>query len=338
MSASKPNPWERPAGQLGRFRFSTDDLPAKERLAIVNEVVAKRTRRQHIALRPEDRYYVHGESCVLPGMVAYRSSFSPMRIVRSRELLSDGNDSFVFSWFDQARLSTYRQRELAVGAGEATLIFASDQGSGIFPAATNHAVIMLPRNKLAPLLRDIDGCLMRPLPAGSPALGLLLRYLDIVYDQSAAPFALQEAIVAHVCDLIGVMCGATRDAEQEAKNRGIRAARLHVLKKTIRENLLNGGLSVSAIAARHRLTPRYVQMLFEESGTTFTEFVRSERLARAYRLLTSPATRDRKVLDIAISCGFGDLSHFNRAFRTHFGATPSDVRVHSTGTGSLAGS
>jgi AraC-like DNA-binding protein len=32
------------------------------------------------------------------------------------------------------------------------------------------------------------------------------------------------------------------------------------------------------------------------------------------------------IAQVAHENGFGDVSYFNRAFRRHFGATPSDVR------------
>ncbi|MGA2057754.1 MAG: AraC family transcriptional regulator [Bradyrhizobium sp.] len=42
--------------------------------------------------------------------------------------------------------------------------------------------------------------------------------------------------------------------------------------------------------------------------------------------LRNPAKKYFKVADIAQSCGFGDLSYFNRAFRRRYGMTPSDTR------------
>ena len=84
---------------------------------------------------------------------------------------------------------------------------------------------------------------------------------------------------------------------------------------------------MGAVAARHRLAPRFVQRLFEAEGTTFTEYVLAERLARARRVLTDPRFAGRKISTIAFDAGFGDLSYFNRAFRRHYGATPSELRA-----------
>jgi AraC-like DNA-binding protein len=47
------------------------------------------------------------------------------------------------------------------------------------------------------------------------------------------------------------------------------------------------------------------------------------RLRRAaVRLRNEPA----KIVDIALDCGFGDVSNFNRAFRAEFGVSPRAYR------------
>jgi len=43
-------------------------------------------------------------------------------------------------------------------------------------------------------------------------------------------------------------------------------------------------------------------------------------------LLQDPRWRYWKIAKIAAEAGFTDLSYFNRSFRRHFGATPSDIR------------
>jgi AraC-like DNA-binding protein len=72
------------------------------------------------------------------------------------------------------------------------------------------------------------------------------------------------------------------------------------------------------------------ESLFENEGTTFTEFVRNARLKRAYRMLIDPCLADRTISAIAFDTGFSDLSYFNRVFRRRFGETPSDVRAAKT--------
>jgi AraC-like DNA-binding protein len=65
---------------------------------------------------------------------------------------------------------------------------------------------------------------------------------------------------AHIHDLVAVTLGASRGAEEVAAGRGIRAARLQAIKDDICANLLHE-LNFANIAARHRVSPRYLRML-----------------------------------------------------------------------------
>jgi AraC-like DNA-binding protein len=76
-----------------------------------------------------------------------------------------------------------------------------------------------------------------------------------------------------------------------------------------------------------RLSPYHFLRTFEGlTGTTPHQYLLRVRLRRAaIRLRTEPA----KVLDIALDCGFGDISNFNRAFRAEFGVSPRAYRLSS---------
>jgi len=86
-----------------------------------------------------------------------------------------------------------------------------------------------------------------------------------------------------------------------------------------------------AIAAHIGVTPRYIHMLFEPEGMSFTQFVLGERLAAAHGMLNAPRHASDTITSIAYAVGFADLSHFNRSFRRRYGCTPSDVRMASRG-------
>ena len=146
---------------------------------------------------------------------------------------------------------------------------------------------------------------------------------DIIANGLAAQLHVDNAEAAN--DHLVLALGATREATEIAKGRGLRAARLNAIKADITENFARADLSVVEIAAKHQVTARYVQMLFEEDGTTFTEFLTGQRLARAHRLLCEPANQTA-ISNIAYDVGFGDLSYFNRRFRRQFGLTPREVR------------
>lgn len=104
-----------------------------------------------------------------------------------------------------------------------------------------------------------------------------------------------------------------------------RAAVLHEIEKRSSDP----GLSAIAVANLLGITARYVHLLLEETGTRFSHHVLDRRLERAAALLRDPQWRDRLIIEIAAEAGFTDISHFNRAFRRKFQATPSVIRKSS---------
>jgi transcriptional regulator GlxA family with amidase domain len=180
----------------------------------------------------------------------------------------------------------------------------------------------------------LDDRVVERIPGDSPALRLLRSYLGVAWDEQADAGAdLQRSLVTHVYDLMAVMTGATRAVAALAQERGIAAARLAVLKQDIGRHLAQPDLSVAALAQRHRCTARSIQRMFEAEGTTFTHYVLAERLARAHALLGDPRPRAEKISEVALDCGFGDVSYFNRAFRRRYGVAPSDVRAQAPDDG-----
>jgi AraC-like DNA-binding protein len=83
-------------------------------------------------------------------------------------------------------------------------------------------------------------------------------------------------------------------------------------------------LSLEQLARTARLSPYHFLRTFQGvTGITPHQYVLRARLREAASRL---ADETDKVLDIALDCGFGDVSNFNRAFRTEFGVSPRQFR------------
>jgi AraC-like DNA-binding protein len=108
-----------------------------------------------------------------------------------------------------------------------------------------------------------------------------------------------------------------RDAMPSAVARVTRAVRI------IEENP-ESDLTVRRLAREAGLSPYHFLRCFEQlTGATPHQYLLRARLRKAaMRLATEPA----KVLDIALDCGFGDVSNFNRAFRREFATRPQNFR------------
>jgi AraC-like DNA-binding protein len=137
----------------------------------------------------------------------------------------------------------------------------------------------------------------------------------------------QPLFASHVLNLVALALGPTPDAVATAELLSLPAVRLQVIKSDILAHLQDDTLGIQTLAARQRITPRYVHRLFEGEGLTYSQFVLQQRLDRAHRLLRDPRWAHRAISTIAYEVGFGDLSYFNRTFRRQYDHTPTDVRV-----------
>jgi AraC-like DNA-binding protein len=82
----------------------------------------------------------------------------------------------------------------------------------------------------------------------------------------------------------------------------------------------------SEIAAGLGVSARYLQMAFAEVGTTPSRFLLARRLDTAAERLRR-IDRPCSITDVALECGFSDLSYFSRVFRRRFGVTARAYRV-----------
>jgi AraC-like DNA-binding protein len=124
---------------------------------------------------------------------------------------------------------------------------------------------------------------------------------------------------------------ATRLASQRASNEtqlpSGAAARVTRIVRRI-ERAPDAALTLRELARAAGLSPYHFLRTFERlTGVTPHQYILRTRLREAAtRLIAEPD----KVLDVALDCGFGDVSNFNRAFRAEFGVSPRSYRDHES--------
>jgi AraC-like DNA-binding protein len=323
-------------GVIRPLRFSTDDFPERDRVAMWRELFGRLVARLDIeplgGVQFRARYVLHA----LPGLRISSGIGGGAREWRTRELLADGNDDLALVISPKGgTVVSQRGQDFVLGEQEAVLLSSREVGGIIRPKPDQRLLsLRLPRAAVLPLVPDVDDAIMRPIPRNAEALLLLRRYVGVLQKNLAvAQCELRSLVVNHVYDLVAASIGATRDGMETATGRGIRAARLLSIRADVVANLSQVRLSARTMAARHGLSDRYIHVLFEETGQTFSQFVEEARLNRAYALLTDPARMGMRIGDIASCVGFGEHSTFNRAFRRRFGDTPGNVRRTRSGAG-----
>ena len=314
------------ASEPSAFRFSTDMFPERERLAAWREFCGQGFLKHD--LEPlEDTIRSEMTFRALPGLRIVNANNTAMRFDRPARLIDNDDVMLGIVLSGRARLAL-RDREAIVQAGDAVMMGGGEGGSSVTPASFQCISLCMPMATLAATGRNVGDLLGRTIPAQTPALHLLTRYLGLLDDEQAlATPELQHQIAMHIQDLVALTLNASRDAVEVAEGRGARAARLRAIKEDIVNGLRDGEVSVAATAAKHRVSQRYLQLLFEEDGTTFTDFVLAQRLARAHRMLSDPRHAKQRIAVLAYDAGFNDPSYFVRCFRRHYGMAPSELRA-----------
>ena len=106
----------------------------------------------------------------------------------------------------------------------------------------------------------------------------------------------------------------------------LRAGSLQRIWRGIEAHLDDPDLSVAMIADQQGLSVRYVQKLFEESGESFSRYVRRRRLEQIRAELANPLNRDVSITTASFRWGFNDSATLSRAFRAEFGVSPREYR------------
>ncbi len=94
----------------------------------------------------------------------------------------------------------------------------------------------------------------------------------------------------------------------------------------------NGELKLEELAAHLALTGHELsQLINEECGVNFQEYLNRFRVEALKQSLQDPAQQGATILDLALAAGFNSKSSLNRAFKKHTGSTPSEWRLAAQG-------
>lgn len=132
------------------------------------------------------------------------------------------------------------------------------------------------------------------------------------------------ALVKIVADLALIERGAIRPGSRRAQQ-ALRVGRLSLARRLITRHLAKPALSPGMVADILGVSVRYLHVLFEATGASFSQTVTAQRLSESRRLLCEKPPRP--IADIALACGFGSLATFYRTFSASEGLTPGEYRA-----------
>jgi AraC family transcriptional regulator len=137
---------------------------------------------------------------------------------------------------------------------------------------------------------------------------------------SPVPAAFEQLAIQLLAQSIQLECGTVPNAASAEAGSLARVTR--VLRMI--DSDPDAPHDLTSLAQIARLSPYHFLRVFDGlTGTTPHQYLLRARLRRAaVRLREEPA----RIIEIALGCGFGDVSNFNRAFRAEFGVSPRTYR------------
>lgn len=312
-------------GSAGAFRYAFENRSFREVLTFSREHLARIAYMEIDPLEGDRLHRIGMEGRTLGQVSASRMWCSPGRARReSSHVDMGGNENLllvmplstpgVYSWSGG--------REVTCHPGQAFVWPGDEPASFAYGRDCTVLCVSLPRQRMAALEHRSMSVVSFTEANG---LSLLARYGQMLINEDPVPSAPAALAGEHLRDLAVLALGAGpegRDSAAAAR----RAARVSAIRADIAAHVTEPGFSLGWLARRHGLRPRQVRDLFYAEGTGFSELVLSTRLDRAHAALADPSSAGRNIAEIALDCGFSDISWFNRTFRRRFAMSPSETR------------
>lgn len=319
---------------LNKIAFSTDDLPAqfddRARLSEWRDFLHGVFGGMEVSCLPDRAFSQYLEATQFGSALLVRLAGTTDRFSTSSSVARAMRPDFFLCFRSDPGPASFSQRGREVSFDSTTAVLGSCNDPVDLRTRDRNGFLQLaiPQPRLQDHVAGLEDLVAKPLDSRTPAMRHLGRYLTLLVE-SGGPGD-DPDLTAHIettlLDLMTLALGAGRDASEIAHMRGLRAARLQDILANIRAGFANPDFSPDEIASRLGVTPRYVQTLLQEAGSTFTERVLELRLQRARDMLSDPRSDRMKIGEIAEACGFSEISYFNRRFRRRFGLTPTAAR------------
>ncbi|MEX0300712.1 MAG: helix-turn-helix transcriptional regulator, partial [Kordiimonas sp.] len=184
--------------------------------------------------------------------------------------------------------------------------------------------LFIARDRLEDLVPSVQALHLRIIPAHTPLNAILRNYIMSMYQNGPnLTNSEADALVQPTAELLAASLGKMPDTVALAENT-INQAVLLSVKKFIRQQLHNPALTPDMIAHYIGISRASLFRLCKPLGG-IKNFIKQQRIIHARRLLNNPGNME-SVKSIAYNLGFNSPSSFARAYKQHFGFTPTETR------------
>ena len=302
--------------------------PSRTRAATWNEIYCSRV--APADLIPAARYTFESELRV--------GTLGPIRVVRmncghsaiertSRHI--DARAARSFTVLLQVRGTgafTQYGHEALLHSGDFSLCDSAAPHSLRLNEGAEVVMLRIPENILSEYLPSPENVCGRHLAAAhglaAAVTALTLSLCDRL--QVGLPPDFCARVARHLIELIATAYALEFDSQPAGPS--VISGRHAQVKLFIEQHLRDPHLTPSLIASKHKLSTRYLRMVFAVGGETISAYILRRRLEECARQIADPRWRGHSISEIAYAWGFNSTSHFARTFRLRFKSSPRDHR------------
>jgi AraC family transcriptional regulator, positive regulator of tynA and feaB len=252
----------------------------------------------------------------------WRLSAGAHRLERNESLNDRTGRTFTVLLMLEGAAETWQgDRSCSVGPGQFTLVDGQQPFNVEMRSSYRKVLMHMPRQAVVTRHFGIEKRTALASDVERPGNRMFRDFLlSVSHCAEAVSFAERCTLLSASIEMLGLV-----EPDDKLQHRSPRIDRAIA---EIELNLADPELSPEMLARRMGLSRRQADTVFERTGMSISAQIWERRLLRAASELVSPANVERRIIEVALSCGFNDPAHFSRAFRKRFGLTPSDWRSH----------
>lgn len=215
------------------------------------------------------------------------------------------------------------EREAVLAPGDFAVYDTSEPYDLHFADSFTMSVLMFPRELLRLTPRALHAVSARRIRGGSGMGALVSSFLkNLHHAASLDTVASTPNFEDGVIDLVI----AALNSEAPSLDADVGPSLLQAAKYFIDANLHDSTLDTATVAARHHVSVRHLQKLFQADGHTVAGWIRRRRLEKCRHDLADPQLRDAGIGTLCARNGLINSSHFSKLFREAYGISPRAYR------------